>query len=328
MPTAAKRALITGISGFAGPYLANELVAAGYRVVGVDRPEAERPPDLDPAVELLPSDVRDSEELAGILADRQPSRVFHLAAISHVGESWNRQRLTLDINILGTHAVLDATARAAAAARVVLVSSGFVYGKAAPEDMPLSEEAPTRPVDPYSASKLCAEILAGQTVAARGLHVVIVRPFNFAGPGQDASFVCSDFARQVAWAEVGLSPALIRVGNVEAERDFTDVRDMVRGFALAAEASSGSTYNLSTGRGTRIRDLLDSLVAMADRKIVVEVDPERFRPSDVPTYVGDSSRARRELGWEPTIALRQTLADTLEYWRAAARAQPTSETGD
>lgn len=261
-------------------------------------------------------DIRDSDRLAAVLREERPEIVYHLAALSHVARSWDQRAKTLDVNVLGTAAMLEAIARSVPGIRVLLASSGQVYGDVAAESMPLREDQPAHPGSPYTASKLCTEIVALQAASAGEVDVVVVRPFNFAGPGQDPTFVCADFARQIALAEQGAGPVELKVGNLESRRDFTDVRDMVMGFKLAAEhGASGSTFNLCSGIGTSIAEVLDQLRDLASVSIGVTVNRERLRRADVPLYVGDNARAREQLGWSPTIPLRQTLEDTLQDWR-------------
>lgn len=318
---ATRRSLITGISGFAGPHLAALLAGQGEHVAGYTvSSEHERAKALD-GVEQYRGDIRDVDRLADVITTVRPNTVFHLAALSHVGESWKKRRETFDVNVLGTDAVLDAVARAAPGATLLLVSTGQVYGRAPPEAMPLQESHPPRPVTPYTASKLCAEVIGRRAADAGDVRVIIARPFNFAGPGQDPSFVCSDFARQIAWAEAGLAAQTIVVGNLEARRDFTDVRDTVRGFEAAARiGTNGEAYNVCSGREVPIREILETLIDLSDQPIKVVVDRDRLRPIDVPLFIGDPQRARTELGWEPEISLRKTLDDTLAYWRRQAEA--------
>ncbi len=309
--------LITGITGFAGRHLSDMLRQRGERVYGFAQPAADN--QLESAhlegAELHHGDVRNADHLAELLSTVRPNTVYHLAALSHVGNSWEHRRATFEVNLLGTDAVLDAIARTDTSIKVVLVSSGQVYGAPDESLMPLGEAAALRPRSPYAASKLCAEVLGRQAADAGMAQVVIVRPFNFAGPGQDPNFVCSDFARQIAVAEIS-GHAELRVGNLAARRDFTDVRDTVRGFVAAAEHGlSGSAYNLCSGRGIAVQEVLDGLLRLSSADIRVEVDAERFRPVDVPLFIGDGALARTELGWGPEIALNQTLQETLAYWR-------------
>ena len=266
-------------------------------------------------------DVRDVDQLSELLARVRPHTVYHLAALSHVGNSWARRRATLEVNLLGTDAVLDAVAQTDRETTVVVVSTGQVYGAVNEQSMPLSESSAKRPRSPYAASKLCAEVLGRQAADSRMARAIIVRPFNFAGPGQEPTFVCSDFARQIAVAEASGSGGRIRVGNLEARRDFTHVHDMARGFQAAAEhGRPGAAYNLCSGRGVSIQEVLDELLALSASEIAVDIDRERFRPVDVPLFVGDGSLALRELGWRPEISMTQTLQQTLEYWRERVRA--------
>lgn len=271
---------------------------------------------LPEGVELHLGDVRDFARVREVIAAVAPGRIYHLAALSHVGRSWEHRKDTLDVNVVGTGLLLEAIEQEAPEARVMLVSTGQVYGPAGPERMPLAEDEPTRPVSPYAASKVCCEVLARQAADAGRLEVTIARPFNFAGPGQHPSFVCSDFARQIARAEAGLREPVLRVGNLEARRDFTDVRDMVAGFdAVLRCGHSGRAYNLASGRGVTVQSILDRLLEMSPAEIRVEGDPDRMRPADVPVFVGDPTRARTELGWKAGTPLETTLGDTLAYWR-------------
>lgn len=310
------RSLITGVTGFAGRHLARRLVESGEMVAGYALAASPGSGDGLDEVEVLPGDIRDADRIAEVIEHVRPSRIYHLAALSHVGRSWNRRSDTLDVNLLGTAALLEAVARTQPGMRILLVSTGQVYGYVEESDMPLAEGRRAKPTSPYAASKLCAEVVALQAAAAGEVEIVVARPFNFAGPGQAPSFVCSDFARQVARAEAGLAAPRIAVGNLQARRDFTDVRDMVRGFDLIArQARSGEVFNLCSGRGVSIESLLASLLGMSRVQIEVIPDPGRMRPVDVPIYIGDGTRARERLDWQPSIALESTLADTLEYWR-------------
>lgn len=302
------------MTGFAGPWLARHLIDAGESVAGLAVTEPGEP--LPAGVELHLADIRDPDRLRELVAGIAPRRVYHLAALSHVGRSWERREETLDVNVVGTGLLLEAVEREAPEARVLLVSTGQVYGPAPSDRMPLDEEQPSRPISPYAASKVCCEVLARQAADAGSLTVTIARPFNFAGPGQHPSFVCSDFARQVARIETGDRQPVVRVGNLDARRDFTDVRDMVAGFdAVVRRGAPGRAYNLASGRAVSIQSILDRLLAMAGTSIEVERDPDRMRPSDVPIFVGDPTRARDELEWRADRPLEQTLADTLDFWR-------------
>lgn len=329
-PKQPMRSLITGIGGFAGGHLAAALVARGDPVAGYTLPHP-RYPQLEPfrdRIRIVEGDVRDAAALNDAMAEARPEVVYHLAAITHVGHSWDQRRTTLETNVLGTATVLEAAASLEPPPRVLLASTGLVYGAAARDGMPLPETAPARPLSPYAASKRCAEVLLEQAWQGEGMCTIVVRTFNHTGPWQSPDFVCSDFARQVAWAEAGLGPREITVGDLEARRDFSDVRDMVEGYILAGtRGEPGSLYNLASGRAVRVGDVLDRLMELARVPLGIRRDPQRLRPSDVPALVGDASRARRELGWQPRIPLQQTLEEVLEFWRGHAAASGTSSAG-
>ncbi len=300
------RAFITGASGFVGHWLRDHLEASGD-TVGV----------LADGV-----DLSDADGLCTAVHDFGPDVVYHLAALSHVGRSWEAPEETLQVNVVGTLHVLEAARTAPRAPRVLLVSSAEVYGAAG--GGPVCETAELRPVTPYAASKVAAEFLGVQAHLGRGLEVVRCRPFNHVGPGQADSFVVSGLARRIVEAERGGSD--VRVGNLSAARDFTDVRDVVRAYRLLARAGEpGEVYNVCSGRAVTVAELFERLVALARTPVRSVEDRELFRPVDLPVLVGDSSKLRAVTGWEPWIALETTLADVLERWReqlAEAPAQP------
>jgi GDP-4-dehydro-6-deoxy-D-mannose reductase len=239
------------------------------------------------------------------LASLKPSRVYHCAGAAHVGRSWDNVEPTFAINVRGTHHVVEGLRDAGVSARVLIPSSAMVYGNS---DEPLTEDHPLAPASPYALSKLAQEMIG---------DVLIARAFNHFGPRQDAWFVASGFARRIADIEAGRWDAEIAVGNLDAKRDLTDVRDTVRAYRLIAERGTpGRPYNVCSGRAIVIRELLDRLLAHARVPIRIKVDPARLRPNDVPLVVGDPRRLRDELGWTATIPLEQTVNDLLEYWRS------------
>ncbi len=265
-------------------------------------------------------DICDAGHMADAMADHPPDTVYHLAGLAAVGDAWNQRRRVFEVNTLGTGACLEAVAATAPDARVILVSSGLVYGQVAAAELPVVEDHPRCPRGPYAASKACAEILAAEFCTSHDIDLVIVRPFNFAGPGQGLGFVSADFACQVARIEAGLDEARIRVGNLEAERDFTDVRDLVEGLIASADRGEASaTYNLCSGTAVAIKSVLETLLAAATVDIQVEADPERLRPADMPRFVGSNTLASDDLGWQPKIPFAQTLTDTLAWWRLRVR---------
>jgi GDP-4-dehydro-6-deoxy-D-mannose reductase len=240
--------------------------------------------------------------------------VYHLAALSHVGRSWSDPARTFEVNSLGTLQVLEAAARCAVPPVVLVVSSAEVYGNTAGE-APLTEEADLRPVTPYAASKVAAEYLAVQAWLGRGVPAMRVRPFNHVGPGQSPDFVVSALASRIAEAErVGGGP--VRVGNLSASRDFTDVRDVVCAYRLLAEkGSSGEVYNVASGHSVPIAEIARQLCALAKVEVELVPDPELMRPADVPVFVGDATRLYEATGWAPQIPLQTTLKDMFDYWR-------------
>jgi GDP-4-dehydro-6-deoxy-D-mannose reductase len=258
-------------------------------------------------------DLTHRENVLTSIADLRPTRIFHVAGAPNVATSWSSAVSHLAVNALGTHHVLEAVRLTGQPCRVLVVSSGQIYQSS---DDPIDEDAPLAPSNPYGLSKLAQDQLALDVARDERLDIVVARPFNHIGPGQQPGFAVSSFARQIARIERGLEPPTIRVGNLEARRDITDVRDVVRAYVRIMESGiRGRAYNVCSGRSWRIRDLLHGLQSLSSAAIDVEIDGARFRPNDVPIVQGDGSRIRSELGWSPTIRVEQTLRDTLEWWR-------------
>ncbi len=308
--------LITGAAGFAGGHLLEQLAAEGSPVVAWHRPSSAVPADLRaigaPPVTWMAVDVLDREAVAQAMARVRPAVVFHCAGAAQVASAWQGTAHALRTNALGTHYVLDAVRRSGAPARVVVPGSALVYR---PSTAPLREDDPLEPASPYGLSKLAQELVAIEA-AREGLDVVLARPFNHIGPRQQPSFAASSFARQIALAEAGRRPPVLTVGNLEARRDVTDVRDTVRAYRrLAERGRPGSPYNVCTGTAPSIGELLDRLRALARIELHVEVDPALFRPQDNPVLLGDPQRIREEIGWQPEIPLDRTLGDLLDDWR-------------
>ena len=292
------RALVTGAHGFVGPYLTAHLEANGDEVIGVDQ-------DMD---------IVDAEVVRARLAKEMPDVVYHLAAASHVGDSWNAPTEVLRINTEGTLNVLLA-AHEAGAERVVIIGSAEQYGHVQPERMPITEDTPLQPVSPYGASKAAGEMLGSYMVRGRDFPVVLVRAFNHLGPGQSDRLVASTLAKQVAENE-RTGAEEIHAGDLSPKRDFSDVRDVVRAYRLLAERGiPGEAYNVCSGTAIAIRELADTLIALSGKPMKVVLDPERLRPVDVPVLLGDNSKIKRDTGWVPEIPLEQTLAEILDWWR-------------
>jgi GDP-4-dehydro-6-deoxy-D-mannose reductase len=314
------RALITGITGFAGSHLAEYLLAEhpDVEVFGTYRwrSRMDNVEHLRSRIKLLEADLRDYTSMYGALERSRPDFVFHLAAQSFVPSSWTAPNETLTTNIAGQTNLFEAVRALRLDPVIQLACSSEQYGLVLPDEVPIKETNPLRPLSPYAVSKVAQDYLGYQYFQSYGLKVIRTRGFNHTGPRRGHVFVTSNFCSQVAAIELGLQEPVIRVGNIEAIRDFTDVRDMVRAYWLAViRGRPGEVYNIATGRGIRIRDMLDRVRALAHVKVDVEVDPERLRPSDVEILIGDSSKFRADTGWEPRIPFEQTLSDLLAYWR-------------
>jgi len=315
------RALITGITGFAGSHLAEYLLGEQpeVEVFGTYRWRSRRENvgEVEGRVSMVECDLRDASSVRRMLERSRPDVVFHLAAQSFVPSSWSGPSETLTTNIAGQTHLFEAIRDLGLDPVIQIACSSEEYGKVLPDEVPIKETNPLRPLSPYAVSKVAQDLLGYQYFQSYGLKVIRTRGFNHTGPRRGDVFVTSNFAKQIASIEAGLQPPVIRVGNLEAIRDFTDVRDMVRAYWLATQKGKpGEVYNIASGKGQTIRDLLDRLVAMAEVEVTVEVDPERLRPSDVEVLLGDSSKFRADTGWEPRIPLEQTLSDLLEFWRA------------
>jgi GDP-4-dehydro-6-deoxy-D-mannose reductase len=306
---------VTGAAGFAGSHLVDRLASQGTPLVGWYRPDG-RAPRPRAGVEWQPVDVLDRDAVRGAMARVSPSGVYHCAAAANVGRAWNRTPATLAINVRGTQFVLEAAAALPRRVPVLVPSSAMVYR---PASRPLTEEDPLLPPNPYGLTKLATELLAARMIA-EGSDIRIVRPFNHIGARQYPSFVASDFARQIVEIERGGRDPEIVVGNLEARRELTNVRDTVRAYEMVmAHGAAGRPYNVASGEAWSIRDLLDRLIAHARVSVRVRVDPSKFQPNDMPLLVGDPTRIRTEIGWRPSIALDETLDEVLEYWRTQER---------
>ncbi len=320
-PVAAMRVLITGAAGFVGRHLAAHLLARGEdQVWGLTRPE---PSDrhLDPAVRTVPADLTDRARVTAAVREVRPEAVYHLAAQSSVARSLEDPLSTLINNIGGQVNLLESVAECGVDTRILVVGSSDEYGPTPPEQLPIDESCELRPVSAYAVSKVTQDLLGHQYFATHRMQIVRVRPFGHTGPGQVDTFVAAAFARQIAESEAGLRDAVIRVGYLDGERDFTDVRDVVRGYRLLLElGTAGEVYNLGSGQPRPIREVLDGLLAHATRHLEVQTDPALMRPSEVPIQYADYSKLHAATGWRPEIPFEQTLADLLEDWRHRVRA--------
>ncbi len=326
--------LITGASGFAGGHLASALAAMegpGGRPVLVGLGQG----PLDPALEPLfaayhDGDVTDFDFLRRVIGSARPDRVYHLAAITFGRPAGPTDQRFLDVNVQGTRLLFEALLAAEITPRVHIAGSSAVYGAAVAD--PITEDTPLKPQTPYAASKAAQEMIALAYGRGEGFPVIVTRAFNHTGPGEHPHFAASTFARQIAAAEAGTGDPCIRVGNLAAYRDFTDVRDIVRGYVTALEhGAAGECYNVCSGTATRIEDVLDMLRRKARVPVEVAVDPDRLAPADVPFQRGSHAKLADATGWRPTIPLATTLADLLDYWRrrsVASRPGPASPVSD
>ncbi len=311
------QALITGAGGFVGGHLCAYLLAhTDWELLGTVYPhpvEAERP---EPRLRLRYADLRDREGVSALVDEVQPDYVFHLAAQSFVPTSFADPWDTLENNIRGELNLLEAMRQSEREVRMLVIGSNEEYGAPQPDELPLTEANPLRPNNPYAVSKVAQDFLGLQYHLSYKLPVVRVRPFNHTGPGQSPRFVVPAFASQIARIEAGLQEPVMKVGNLEAARDFTDVRDMVRAYHLAAtRGEPGEVYNLASEQPQSVRGMLEKLLSYAKVEIRVEKDPDRYRPVDVPVVYGSSEKFRRLTGWTRQIPFEQTLQDTLAYWR-------------
>ena len=316
------RALITGVNGFAGSHLAEYLLAhTDLEVWGTDISSNDRNiAHIRDDVEFVVGDMSDPDVASDILSQTQPDYIFHLAAQAFVPLSWSdpwqtiANNIRLQLNILKT--LVDTGSRP----RVLVVGSADEYGVIAADELPVTEATPLRPYSPYAVSKIAQDMLGYQYFASHGLPIVRVRPFNHIGARQSPAFVTSDFAKQIAEIEQGQREAELHVGNLEARRDFTDVRDMARAYHLALQhGEEGQVYNLGSERAESIREVLSILLKMSEAEIEVVQEPARLRPTDVPVVVSDCSKFRERTGWRATVSLRDSLESVLKYWRERVR---------
>jgi GDP-4-dehydro-6-deoxy-D-mannose reductase len=311
------RALITGAGGFVGGHLCAHLLAhTDWDLLGTVYPHPVEAQPPEPRLQLKHADLRDPEGVLALVSEEQPDCILHLAAQSFVPTSFVDPWDTLENNIRAELNLLEAVRRSEREVRVLVIGSNEEYGAPKPEELPQTEESPLRPNNPYAVSKVAQDFLGLQYYLAYGVHVVRVRPFNHTGPGQSPRFVVPAFANQIARIEAGLQEPVMKVGNLDAARDFTDVRDMVRAYHLAVtRGEPGEVYNLASGRPQSVRGLLEMLLSYSQAEIHVEKDPARYRPVDVPVVYGSAEKFRQRTGWAPQTPFEQTLRDTLEYWR-------------
>ena len=303
--------LITGASGFAGGHLLQRLVSQGSAAHAWGHRKLPAT-TASSGVTWSAVDLLDRAAVRRALAAATPSLIYHCAGAADVQGAWHAPASALRVNALGTHHLLEAARELGLGCRIVVTGSAMVYR---PQQTALTEDAPVGPATPYGVSKLAQEM----TAAAAALPALLVRPFNHAGPGQSASYATSAFAQQIADIEAGRREPVLHVGNLDARRDITDVRDTVRAYqALAEMGRPGVPYNVCSGRAHAMRSLLDILLSFARVRVRVEIDPARLRPSDNPVILGSHARLTRDTGWTPAIPIEQTMSDLLQHWRSAS----------
>ncbi len=309
-----KKVLITGVSGFVGSHLAEYCLTKEAEVHGTVRwrSQVENLENIK-NLNLHECDLTDASSIRDIIKEVKPDYIFHLAAQSYVKASWTNPSQTLTNNIIGELNLLEAVRNAHYRPRIMIAGSSEEYGNT---ETPLTEEDPLLPLSPYGVSKVAQDLLARQYEKSYGLDIVVTRAFNHTGPRRGDVFVCSSFAKQIADIEKGEIPPIISVGNLDAERDFTDVRDMVWAYWLALEkGEKGEVYNICSEQTIPIKNILRKLLSMSKINIEVRKDPKRMRPSDLKVLVGNCSKFKKATGWKPLIKIEQTLEDLLNYWR-------------
>lgn len=311
-------AFITGIAGFAGSHLAEELLNHGYRVTGavLKGESTANIAEILKDITLTELDILEPENCKKAIKRFKPDVIFHLAAFASVGKSFQNERLVYRINFDGTLNMLGAALQAKRLEKFVFVSSSDTYGIFSPKNKTLSENQPFSPVSPYGISKAAAEFACQAYAKRYELPVVIARSFNHSGPRQNEDFVIPSFAKQIATIEKDGKKPIMYVGDLSARRDLSDVRDIVRGYRLIAQKDRPSqAYQLCSGRATSIKSVLNQLLSLSEVKITVKTDKARLRKNDIPTLRGDNSLAVKKLGYKVRHSLKETLADTLQYWR-------------
>ena len=314
------RALITGVAGFAGSHLAEYLLKEGVEVYGIARwrSKLDNIEHIKKDVHLVNADMRDGHSLERAIQESKPDYIFHLAAQSFVPMSWWAPADTMETNVIGAIHLFEAVLKSGTDPRIQVAGSSEEYGMVYPDELPIKETNPLRPLSPYGVSKVAEDKLAYQYNKSYGLKVVTTRAFNHTGPRRGDVFVTSNFAKQIAEIEKGKFP-IIYVGNLNSRRDFTDVRDMVRAYYLAVhKCEFGEVYNICSGETRTIQEVLDLLLSMTSKTIEIKQDQSRMRPSDVEVLQGDYSRFNKQTGWKPTIPFQRTMEDLLNYWRERA----------
>ena len=312
------KVLITGISGFAGSHLAEFLLDKEYKVFGTfyDKSTFSNLNCFIDRITLFQCDIRNYDNLKKIIGKVKPDEIYHLAAITFIPTSLENPKITFDTNLYGTLNLYQIIMELKINPKILFVGSADEYGIVNENDLPIREDCPLRPVNSYSISKASTDFLSYFYFKNYNLNIIRVRPFNHIGPRQSPEFVCSNFAKQIAEIEKGLKEPIIKVGNLEVKRDFTDVRDMVRAYWLSVQKGEfGEVYNICSEKAISIKEILDKLLSISKKNIKTKQDPKRLRSSDVPILLGDSAKFRKQTSWKQSIPFEKTLRCILDYWR-------------
>jgi GDP-4-dehydro-6-deoxy-D-mannose reductase len=312
------KALITGISGFVGSHMAEFLLGKNEEVCGTIRYRSrmENIEGIKDKIELYECDIKDAVAMRELIEKLKPDQIYHLAAQSYVKASWSSPAETFMINVIGALNLFEAVRAAKISPRILLVGSSEEYGLVMKDELPIKETNPLRPLSPYAVSKISQDLLGYQYFKSYGIQIIRTRAFNLTGPRRGDVFVDSNFAKQIVMIERKKREPVLEVGNLEAYRDFTDVRDIVRAYWMAMnKCDAGEVYNISSGKATRIKDILDMLIKISGIKVEIKQDTQRMRPSDEPIIQGDNSKFREKTGWQPEISLERSLKDLLDHWR-------------
>ena len=314
-----KKILITGINGFVGSHLAEYILNNNLgQVYGSYRKNEDfsNIKEIRDKIELVECDITDSYGVDKTIAEIKPEYIFHLAAQAFVPSSWKSPIETMNTNIIGSLNLFEAIKNNNKNITIQIAGSSEEYGLVKKDEVPMTEDNPLRPLSPYGVSKVAMDLLGYQYYQSYGLKIVRTRAFNHEGPRRGEQYVTSNFAKQVALIEAGKQEPVLMVGNLEAKRDYTDVRDMVKAYWLAAEKGvPGEVYNIASGKAYKIQAIVDILKKLTKKDFEVKQDPKRLRPSDVQILLGDSTKFRKQTGWKPEIPFEKTMEDLLDYWR-------------
>lgn len=321
------RVLITGINGFVGSHLSEYLIEnhPDFEIIGTIHGRTANLENIKPVMKklkLIDCDIVDAHAVLAMVKEIEPDVIFHLAAQAFVPVSWRSPQETLSTNIIGSMNLFEAVRQSKKEIRLHIAGSSEEYGLVHPNETPIKETNQLRPLSPYGVSKAGMDLLGYQYFKSYGLKIIRTRAFNHEGPRRGENYVTSNWSKQLAQIEAGLKEPVIDVGNLESYRDFTDVRDMVKAYYLAAtKCTPGEVYNICSEKAYKMKDMLDMIISLSDKKskIKVKVDPARMRPSDVELLLGDCSKFKKETGWKPVIPFEKTIQDSVQYWREIIR---------